>query len=219
MHYVMTDIHGEYEKLMQMLHKIGFSDEDTLYLLGDLVDRGPDSVKVVEFVRQSKNIRSLMGNHELMLKEALKRTLSGLKPYYIFEQSTIDQFFDYYSEEELLEVIKWMDNMPYFFEYGPYVMVHSGLSIDPKNRSWDFNKTIQEEDDYLWSRASFYNYHGLCDKIVLFGHTPTCNLNSDQSFKVWRSGDKVGLDCGVTFEKQGGKLACFCIEKNTITYL
>ena len=41
MTYVMSDIHGEYEKYLKMLDLIGFRDEDELYVLGDVIDRGP----------------------------------------------------------------------------------------------------------------------------------------------------------------------------------
>ena len=47
MTYVMSDIHGQYEKYAQMLEKISFSDEDTLYILGDVLDRGDHSMKIL----------------------------------------------------------------------------------------------------------------------------------------------------------------------------
>lgn len=42
--YCMSDLHGCYRQYMAMLEKIGFSDEDTLYILGDTVDRGPSGI-------------------------------------------------------------------------------------------------------------------------------------------------------------------------------
>ncbi len=45
--YVMSDIHGEYDKYIKMLELINFSDEDELYILGDIVDRGKEPVKVL----------------------------------------------------------------------------------------------------------------------------------------------------------------------------
>ena len=47
MHYVIADIHGCYDLYLKMLEKIGFSDNDTLYFLGDAIDRGPDGIKVL----------------------------------------------------------------------------------------------------------------------------------------------------------------------------
>ena len=45
--YVMSDIHGCYEKYLKMLNKIKFSSDDTLYILGDVVDRGPEGMKAL----------------------------------------------------------------------------------------------------------------------------------------------------------------------------
>lgn len=47
MTYVMSDIHGEYEKYLQMLQLIKFSDEDELFVLGDVLDRGPEPIKLI----------------------------------------------------------------------------------------------------------------------------------------------------------------------------
>ena len=44
--YAMSDLHGCYDKYTKMLEKINFSDNDTLYILGDIVDRGPDGIKI-----------------------------------------------------------------------------------------------------------------------------------------------------------------------------
>ena len=54
--YVMSDVHGEYEKYRRMLEKIRFSDEDTLYILGDVVDRGPEPVKLLQDMAVRENV-------------------------------------------------------------------------------------------------------------------------------------------------------------------
>ena len=45
--YVVSDIHGQYKLFMKMLKKIRLKDEDTLYVLGDILDRGPDPIRLV----------------------------------------------------------------------------------------------------------------------------------------------------------------------------
>ena len=47
--YCMADIHGNYEAYQDILKQIHFKDSDTLYVLGDVVDRGPDSIKPVSY--------------------------------------------------------------------------------------------------------------------------------------------------------------------------
>ena len=71
-HYVMGDIHGEADRFHAMLEKIHFSEEDTLILLGDVIDRGPDGIKILSDMMKRKNVVMFMGNHELMMLDALK---------------------------------------------------------------------------------------------------------------------------------------------------
>ena len=46
--YVISDIHGNYEKYKRLLEMIDFKDQDTLYVLGDVIDRGPEGIKVLK---------------------------------------------------------------------------------------------------------------------------------------------------------------------------
>ena len=54
--YVIADIHGEYDLFMELLDKIGLHDWDTLYILGDVVDRGPNPVKTLLKLMEMPNV-------------------------------------------------------------------------------------------------------------------------------------------------------------------
>ena len=64
MNYICSDIHGEYELFLKLLDKINFSDSDVLYICGDVVEKGPDSIKLLKYIFDRKNIKMIMGNHE-----------------------------------------------------------------------------------------------------------------------------------------------------------
>lgn len=73
MYYVMSDIHGcyrEYRKALKMIH---FSEEDTLYVLGDVVDRGPEPIRVLQDMMLRRNVFPIIGNHEYMALMVLKK--------------------------------------------------------------------------------------------------------------------------------------------------
>ena len=67
--YVMSDLHGQYNAFIKMLELIKFADEDELYILGDIIDRGPNPLEIYDFIKDKPNIHMLMGNHELMMME------------------------------------------------------------------------------------------------------------------------------------------------------
>lgn len=79
--YVTSDAHGHVRALDEALSKISLTSDDTLYVLGDMIDRGPDPVGVINLVRSLPNSRVLKGNHEqIMLTRSLARTRSMSRP-------------------------------------------------------------------------------------------------------------------------------------------
>ena len=78
--YVMSDIHGQGALFHEMLDQIQFSDEDTLYILGDVIDRGPDGIALLKEIKDKKNIHMLLGNHESMMLQCYQSRPSGFEP-------------------------------------------------------------------------------------------------------------------------------------------
>ena len=91
--YVMSDIHGCYDEFQEMLDKINFSLSDTLYVLGDCVDRGKEPIKVLLDCLLSDNIKLLCGNHEWFLFECA----DFLKPW---SSNTLDYYMNNYVQDK-----------------------------------------------------------------------------------------------------------------------
>ena len=65
MTYAISDIHGRYDRYTALLERINLRDEDTLYVLGDVIDRGPDGCKILLDMMARPNVLPILGNHEL----------------------------------------------------------------------------------------------------------------------------------------------------------
>ena len=76
--YVMSDMHGLYDRYLKMLELIRFSDEDELYILGDMIDRGPDGIPILLDMMERPNVIPFLGNHEWMMLAYLE----GMKTQY-----------------------------------------------------------------------------------------------------------------------------------------
>ena len=76
--YVIGDIHGEYEQLKILLEKMNFKEDDELFILGDVVDRGPNPIKALQFLMTLPNCTCIAGNHELMALTNLKLLLNEI---------------------------------------------------------------------------------------------------------------------------------------------
>lgn len=67
MTYVLSDIHGNLRRFESIMKQINLQSDDTLYVLGDVVDRYPDGIKILRRIMKMPNARMLMGNHEYMM--------------------------------------------------------------------------------------------------------------------------------------------------------
>ena len=67
--FVMSDIHGYKEYFDRTLEAVGFSCDDRLYVLGDAIDRGPESIQLLQEIMGMENVEMFIGNHELMMMD------------------------------------------------------------------------------------------------------------------------------------------------------
>ncbi len=202
--YAVGDIHGCYDKLKSLLSKLPLSDEDLLIFLGDYIDRGPDSRKVIDYLLELKMNRQdkvifLKGNHEKMFLDYLN---GKNKELFLLNggQSTIEQ----YEEEGVLKIpdahLDFFHSLKTIYVTEKYVFVHAGLkpavSID-----W------QQDDDLLWIRGDFIFSDFDFKKKVIFGHTPM------KSFQPFFDKNKIGIDTGAVY---GGFLTAIQLPEEKI---
>ena len=86
--YAMSDIHGQYELFRNLMEQITLGKDDILYVLGDVVDRGPDSMKILKYMMANPNIIPIMGNHELMALPCLKLMVPGFSNGFLHKLSS-----------------------------------------------------------------------------------------------------------------------------------
>jgi serine/threonine protein phosphatase 1 len=154
------DIHGCYRELLELLAAVEITDTDCLISLGDIVDRGTNSVQVYDFLKNRPNTIVLMGNHE---RKHLRQTLS-------YAQEIVKlQFGDRYSE-----FIDWVAKLPYYYETEAAIFVHAAIepeiAIELQKEEVLCGCTAGEKylsrqySNTYWSEL----YTG--DKPVIFGH-------------------------------------------------
>ncbi len=95
--YACSDIHGQYEKYMKLWDIV--MDDDELYIIGDVIDRGPDGMKILTDIMERGNVTLLMGNHETMMYQALFMIPedAGKKPGYS-EAYDSDRWFEIWTQ-------------------------------------------------------------------------------------------------------------------------
>src|SRR5918911_855818 len=117
--YAIGDVQGCYAELRALLAEIGFGSHDKLWFVGDLVNRGPQSLEVLRFVRAlGERAEVVLGNHDLHLvtqHEGLARARAD------------DTFGDVLAAPDRRELIDWLRERPLMHASAGYVVVHAGL--------------------------------------------------------------------------------------------
>jgi bis(5'-nucleosyl)-tetraphosphatase (symmetrical) len=117
--YAIGDVQGCHDALVTLLHRIGFSGGDRLWFVGDLVNRGPQSLEVLRFVRAlGDRAVVVLGNHDLHLL-AFAAGLARRR-----DDDTLGDIVDAPDAAELLD---WLRFRPMAHAEGEYLMVHAGL--------------------------------------------------------------------------------------------
>jgi len=222
--YAMSDIHGQYDCYLQMLEKIRFCDEDTLYILGDAVDRGPKPVTLLQDMARRENVYPILGNHDAHARLLLRQLLSevteercdallagesmpGLMNWLSDGGFTTVREFSRLSAEARQDVLDYLDDFPLYeiVDAGEktFVLVHAGLeNFDEDRRLRDYSA-----DELLYCRHPVREYFSDPGVHVVAGHTPTLSLSGKP--RILHAGNTHLIDCGCVFD---GALACLCLD-------
>lgn len=195
--YALTDIHGcarTFKALLQDQLKLQKTDE--VYILGDLVNKGPDSRGVIDFILHLQNqeyqIYCLRGNHdEMLLKSAAKGDKAlNLTPT---ERKLVLQSFEIESFEKLpRKYVDFLESLPHYFELADFYLVHAGFDFKQHD-------IFADKDAMLNIRNYKVDWDKLDDKALVHGHTPTA-LHIIKKAISHRE-PKLNLDAGCVYYK------------------
>lgn len=175
--YVVGDTHGCLLSLRFLLEQeIGISQSDKIVLLGDLIDRGPYSAQLVDYIIQLQlqgfSIMSIRGNHDQMLLDATRSGMSFSNWINNDGNSTIKSYDDFCDETFVFpkdipeEHLSFLEHLPYYKEIGKFVLVHGGINVNATN-------PFEDKEFLLWGRMGTLPDGFMPNKIFVYGHTPT----------------------------------------------
>lgn len=225
MTYVISDLHGyPIEKLKELLEKANFSEDDRLYILGDVIDRNGDGgIGVLQWLIKQPNAELIMGNHEAML----------LACDFIFENVT-DAFLEDFGEkknrllinylfngggvtlrnlakldvEARCKIVDYLRSCPLYKEINvngeKYILVHAGLdNFSPDKKISDYSA-----NELLWAEPEL-NDEYYDDVHTVFGHTPTYLFGEQYNGKIVKTRTWTCIDCGAA---SGNEPVIFCLD-------
>ena len=209
--YVTSDLHGfSLERFEAFLGQVGFSDEDYLFILGDVIDRGEDGIAILKWLLVQPNVELILGNHEAMLlaceflfREVDQESLDSLSAaeihsYRVWKSNGAEPTLRALREctvGERSDILEYLRECPLYdtvsLPSGEFLLVHGGLD------GFAEEKAMDEYDPHtlLWSRptpADSYSERFL----TVLGHTPTHFYGAEYRGKALRTKTFINIDTG-----------------------
>jgi diadenosine tetraphosphatase ApaH/serine/threonine PP2A family protein phosphatase len=201
------DVHGCYDELMELVNHIGLTPDDHLYFVGDLINKWPKSLEVVEWVRSRPNTFSVIGNHEyfpLVTLDECEIFLSEWSDMSEWRKNWICTQYEKSAEiRELLDSHghrDWLLALPHIIERDEYILVHGGLHPE---HGLDTPREISTLIRLVDGRPWYESYTGT--KPIIYGHWAAEWLRIRSN--------TIGIDTGCCF---GGALTAYCLESGEI---
>ena len=195
--FAITDIHGCILTFKSLVEKvIGLTKSDKLYLLGDYIDRGPDSKGVLDYlIMLSDNgyqVLAIKGNHEEMLLRAYESE-QYLKLWLLNGGENTLKSFNAISIDEIpARYISYLKSLPYYYISDHFIMVHAGLNFDKTN-------PMDDIESMLWLRNFDVDLTKTKGRGVIHGHTPIPLMQIQNSILYFDVKHKINLDNGCVF--------------------
>lgn len=218
-HYVVADIHGEADRFHAMLEKIHFCADDTMYILGDVVDRGPDGIKLLQEIMQTPNMVMLLGNHEYMMLQYFGPNASSeeIRRWNRNGNAPTKASYLKLKAREQRAILEYLRMLP----------THLELTIN----GWDFYLVhgfpAENVHDEVWLRPSMDAPNPKPGYRVIIGHTKVLSLikseekkiafamdleNRGEHLKIYHGPGFIDIDCGYGYDMPIKALACIRLE-------
>ena len=191
--FAIGDIHGCAATLRRLVRdQLRPEPSDRIYLLGDLIDRGPDSKGVLDFIfelqERGLSVASVRGNHEEMCLQAgsdiyyreLWKANGGLHTLASFQADGPGDIPKRYRS--------FLESLPYYILLEEFVIVHAGLNFDTR-------EPFADTDSMLWTRSPFVDQQRIGGRRLICGHTPVMRTRLEASL----NSSKIMLDNGCVF--------------------
>ncbi len=225
MTYVISDIHGDFERYEKMLEKIHLDeDRDTLFVLGDVIDYGDGSMKLLLDMSTRPNVYPILGEHEYIALPLLKKLAGDMSEKAIasFDTDTMKSFaewgkiggqetvraFGELESEDKEWLIEYLEEFVPFDEVTvggkTFILAHAGIdnySVAKDICDYPVDAFISHSPDYSipFSGADF----------LVTGHKPTVEINKGAKGKIFKLNNHIAIDCGAAY---GLPLGCLCLD-------
>lgn len=224
--YVTSDIHGCYDQYLRLIQRLELKEADTLYILGDIVDRGDGGIEIIKDVMKRRNVVCLRGNHDHYALIFLKRFAAqdrgaeddhqkdAFKLW--LEDGGAETFsaFSKLDDNEKRSVLSFLDLLPYYemklINGQRFLLAHT---VCEKAKLLDIEKCDLRA--FVFGEPEYEKCY-FEDMTIITGHTPTGFIDPAYTGRIWKGKRHIAIDCGAVF---GNPLGCICLDTMEEIYI
>ena len=232
--WVVGDIHGCFDDFMKILNHKEVKKNDNFILIGDIIDRGPDSYKMLKWamenVTDDGKYQMILGNHEdniiheyinALIFYGKNSDISHLYCMYGFEIYMHEAGFERLSS--IKPIIDWFGSLPLYKKVSvntnsikqDYIIAHAWYNKNRDRNTLLWDRDI-DKNDFLTN-----DYEPINKEILIHGHTPTISIREcikEPVNQVLFREHSINIDCGAVFSQYGGNLAAIRLEDKKTIY-
>ena len=211
--FVIGDIHGCALTFRELLFNIlKINKNDTIYLLGDYVDRGPRIKQTVdtilELIKDKYKVFPLIGNHEAMMLEYIEKSYEQDSWFRNKGRTTMDSFNLKSIYDLDLSYLEFFKSLEYYYLLDDFVLTHAGLNFNIEN-------PLQDKEAMLWNRDYFVDKKKIGGRRLISGHSP----HTLEKIRYFLNHDKIQLDGGCVYLNIFEGMGYLCaLELNTMEF-
>lgn len=230
--YVMSDIHGNMRRFNSIMEQIDLQAEDTLYILGDVIDRHPDGLRILQRIMAMPNVKMLLGNHEFMMLQSLGIAYTEynvpngdqsmlVRRWYNNGGRVTHQYWKHIRKDLRAKIADYLMNLPTGYDITvngtPYKLVHAAPEEDFASAQGKYRYRDCFEFA-VWYRR-WLDDPSPEGYTLIFGHTSTEHFQPGIPMRIYFDTNLVGIDCGSGYPDDvhdrhygHGRLACLRLD-------
>lgn len=227
--YVLSDVHGNERRFDSVMKQICLQPEDTLFVLGDVIDRHPGGIRLLRRIMAMPNAKMLLGNHEYMMLRALGQPYDdnwddgrALAHWYRNGGKVTHDHFKRIRKSLRSEIMAYLRTLPLSADVTvngtKYKLVH-GAPVEAFDQDPKYKNPVHFA---VWKRLE-RDAMPSGPYTLIFGHTPTKHYQDNMPMELWTGQGRIGIDCGSGYPEDGpesvyGRLACLRLDDGKVFY-
>lgn len=237
-YYVCSDIHGRYDRYLKLLDLIQLTSDDRLFLLGDVIDRNPDGILILQDAISRSNVELFLGNHEWFLYQTISAVGTEFATNEYMQRIwcspnnggavTAAAFYRLEDQEKrrILAAIQESTLLRVLDVNG--VRYHLSHSFTLADRKEDFYRlqdvSPKEAENVVWKsvfrKGAYHARYSAFDRSLQYivGHVPVQRFSGDSRIYTYRQ--ITDIDCGSAYSfLEGNSLACLRLDDRKEYYI